>query len=88
MSAKEMFEELGYKQVSKTDKFVRYEGQPTMIDAYEFYIEIWKRNELDDFLIRKATMQKEYVSNIWGKELKAINKQCEELGWLKDSDIK
>ena len=81
MTAKEMFEELGYKQVNKTDTSVRYEGQPTMIGAYEFYIEIWKREEMDDLLVRKATIHKEYVSNIWGEELKAINKQIEELGW-------
>ena len=80
-SAREMFEELGYKQVSITNNSVRYEGQPTMVGAYEFYIEIWKREEMDDFLIRKATITKEYVSNIWGEELKAINKQIEELGW-------
>ena len=54
-----------------------------MIGAYEFYIEIWKREEMDDFLVRKATIQKEYVSNIWGEELQAINKQIEELGWEK-----
>jgi len=80
-SARELFEELGYKQVSITNNSVRYEGKPTMIGAYEFYIEIWKREEMDDFLIRKATIIKEYVSNIWGEELKAINKQVEELGW-------
>lgn len=80
-SAKEMFEDLGYKQVSITNNSVRYEGKPTMIGAYEFYIEIWKREEMDDFLIRKATIIKEYVLNIWGEELKAINKQVEELGW-------
>lgn len=83
MSAREMFEELGYKEVKKTDYSVRYEGQPTMIGVYEFYIEIWKREEMDDFLVRKATIQKEYVSNIWGEELQAINKQIEELGWNK-----
>ena len=80
-SAKEMFEELGYKQVSITNNSVRYEGKPTMIGAYEFYIEIWKREEMDDFLIRKSTIIKEYVLNIWGEELNAINKQAEELGW-------
>ena len=80
-SAKELFEELGYKQVSITNNSVRYEGKPTMIGAYEFYIEIWKREELNDFLVRKASVQKEFVSNIWGKELQAINKQVEELGW-------
>ena len=83
MNAKEMFEKLGYKQVKKSKNSVRYEGQPTMIGAYEFYIEIWKREELDDFLVRKATISKEYVSNIWGEELQAINKQVEELGWNK-----
>ena len=36
---------------------------------------------MDDFLIRKATIIKEYGSNIWGEELNAINKQVEELGW-------
>lgn len=80
-SAKEMFEELGYKQVNITNNSVRYEGKPTMIGAYEFYIEIWKREEMDDFLIRKATITKEYISNIWGEELKAINQQINELGW-------
>lgn len=80
-SAREMFEELGYKEVEKTDYSVRYEGQPTMIGSYEFYIEIWKREEMDDFLVRKATIQKEYVSNISGEELQAINKQVEEFGW-------
>lgn len=83
MTAKEMFEKLGYKQVKKSENSVRYEGQPTMIGAYEFYIEMWKREELDDFLVRKATISKEYVSNIWGEELQAINKQVEELGWNK-----
>lgn len=83
MTAKEMFEKLGYKQVEKSENSVRYEGQPTMIGTYEFYIEIWKREELDDFLVRKATISKEYVSNIWGEELQAINKQVEELGWNK-----
>lgn len=83
MTAKEMFEKLGYKQVKKSENSVRYEGQPTMIGVYEFYIEIWKREEMDDFLVRKATIQKEYVSNIWGEELQAINKQIEELGWNK-----
>lgn len=83
-SAKEMFEDLGYKQVQKDENSVRYEGKPTMIGAYEFYIEIWKREELNDFLVRKASVQKEFVSNIWGKELQAINKQVEELGWNKE----
>ena len=83
-SAKEMFEDLGYKQVQKGENSVRYEGKPTMMGAYEFYIEIWKREELNDFLVRKASVQKEFVSNIWGKELQAINKQVEELGWSKD----
>ena len=39
-SAKEMFEDLGYKQVSITNNSVRYERKPTIIGAYEFYIEI------------------------------------------------
>ena len=81
MKAKEMFEELGYKQVEKTNYNVRYEGQTGMINAYDFYIEMWRREEMNDFFVRKATMQKEYVSNIFGAELKAINKQIEELGW-------
>lgn len=81
MTAKEMFGELGYKQVNKTNYSVRYEGQPTKIGTYEFYIEIWKREGMEDLLVRKATIRKEYIANIWGEELKAINKQIEELGW-------
>lgn len=78
MSAKEMFEQLGYGQIIGTKE--KY--------SYEF---IQYRNNKEQ---RWITFEFENVNcgvyddpvepmNITMQELQAINKQCEELGWNK-----
>lgn len=80
MSAKEMFEALGYKLVYKNKYEVKYK----------------KPYEVNQFLPKEFASFYEIVINFGYKtiykkgsymtfdELKAINKQIEELGWLED----
>ena len=67
MSAKEMFEELGYKQDYNIDYAIRYCNEER-----DYYIYFYK-------YVRKI----EVLHDITLQELKAINKQVEELGWNK-----
>ncbi len=70
-TAKEMFEELGYKIVRDDEEFLDYETE-------EYYISFWKH--------KKIFYKVEYgydAGDITMQELKAINKQVEELGWNK-----
>lgn len=70
MTAKEMFEELGYE-----------------IKDTEYYIEYFKKNDYIQFW--KNNFNKITVHSLSGtmaldiRELQAINKQIEELGWKK-----
>lgn len=74
MSAKEMFEELGYKQEHHIS-YIKY-YQKVEQDYYEpTEIQIWFYN------IDECFEKTNGVITI--QELKAINKQCEELGWNK-----
>lgn len=77
MKAIRMFKKLGYKfeNINFKDKFIRYE-----------YI---KEEKLANFGVRKQRIWFDLISkeifiynSIGIEELKAINKQCEELGWL------
>lgn len=76
-TAKEMFEDLGYEKVPKyCEEFIPY------IHKYDDGIVI-------QFDLDARTVIKFYVNNneccyITSRELKAINKQCEELGWLEE----
>lgn len=74
MSAKEMFEKLGYKQEIHI--------------AYILYIkneENYSENEHRIFFYHDTeTICKPFTDGINVKELQAINKQIEELGWLDD----
>lgn len=67
MSAKEMFEELGYKYEFNNKYHIRYYNVEK--DNY-----IW-------FDLQLKTLEISEYCNL--KELKAINKQIEELGWNK-----
>ena len=69
MSADEMFEKLGYKK-EEFDVWVDYQKE-------DMEIEFW----FDDKTITK-NQEKELYSFITIPELKAINKKCEELGWI------
>lgn len=73
MTAKEMFEALGYEEVIR-DK------QPKEGIFYR------EKNYKDIFYARRLLFFTDKVvratNNITMKELKAINQQCKELGWL------
>ncbi|HIQ90720.1 MAG TPA: hypothetical protein IAB27_03730 [Candidatus Coprosoma intestinipullorum] len=72
MSAKEMFEKLGYKQEIHI--------------AYILYIkneDDYSQDEQRIFFHHDTeTINKPFTGGINAKELQAINKQVEELGWL------
>lgn len=76
MSAKEMFEELGYEEISKPNT-ITYR----LNKGYFYYI-CFKLNKKTVYK-SKGTCGKEVASSITTNELQAINKQVEELGWNK-----
>ena len=90
MSAKEMFEELGFKKVDG------YTGIMYIKETFENFELIGKmaKRIFVHFVDNKVNVSKIFFIGartdvgIDMELLKAINKQCEELGWLKDSDIK
>lgn len=69
MTAKEMFESLGWKQTEKEESEIGYERGFRSI-----YFMKWD----------EQTNVVASSGHINMKVLKAINKQCEELGWLDD----
>lgn len=72
MNAKEMFEALGYTVVINDKKVVRYENNGNVIT---FYLTLRMFNSYDAFLNKRPKM-------MYMDLLKAINKQCEELGGI------
>ena len=68
--ADKMFEELGYKIVTKNENFIVYKGNKKDIDFNKKYKYIEVENGMSS---EKITMQ----------ELQAINKKVEELDWEK-----
>lgn len=75
MSAKEMFKELGYKQ-EKIEEQLIYTKTDVLKDV-EYDIIFY----LDVKTFEASTNSYLYVNDINLKELQAINKQIEELGW-------
>ena len=79
MTAQEMFEELGYK---KTDllkgKSINYQNKD-----YETDISIFDNEKGRSIYIYALGNTYQDSGFIGVEELKAINKQCEELGWIK-----
>lgn len=73
-NAKEMFEELGYEEISKPNT-ITYR----LNKGYFYYI-CFKLNKKTVYK-SKGTCGKEVASSITQNELKAINKQVEELEW-------
>ena len=77
-SARELFEELGYKLKYKNKYEIMYIKPDVLLnkvlplDLYQYYKII---------INRKYEIIKKYGSNVTFKELQAINKQVEELGW-------
>lgn len=74
MTAKEMFEELGYKEIKSDNEYniICYERYTPKRDKEEI---VFHRNK------HFATFLNGKFSYVFIKELKAINKQIEELGW-------
>ena len=77
MTAKEMFEELGYE--SKEDNyFIIYQENTGKIVQY--IIQFCKFEQCVE-LIPQIEGERHYFTRLNKKMLKAINKQIEELGW-------
>lgn len=81
MSAKEMFEKLGYIENDDRENCLRYtmKGFAGQIIEIRFYLDNDKafiKQGYDDDIAYLITMP----------ELQAINKQVEELGWLRGED--
>ena len=80
MTAKEMFKKLGYTMLYEFDTYMFYEKPLKEKPTYEKdYVHL-------EFNLIEKTINKTYgddnsVSDITLDELKAINKQIEELGW-------
>ena len=73
-SAKEMFEELGYKQTINNTKYIYMSSYHNTIIEFDEII----------VTVRISQIDKEYAQTFNMKELQAINKQVEELGWRYD----
>lgn len=73
MNAKEMFEELGYSK-SEFRKHIKYENNGNVV----IFDNDSKMVRAIDLFLQEQPQPKPIYMNL----LKAINKQCEELGWL------
>ena len=78
MKAKEMFEKLGYEQEIIDEQLI-YSTKDLQANI-EYQIIFY----LDDKSFEAITDNCIHANNINMQELQAINKQIEELGWLKD----
>ena len=76
MSAKEMFEKLGY-ELEKGYEYLKYTQVSKETNNLEYYIEF--DSETKTILI--DCNRKDFTSDINIKELDAINKQVDELNW-------
>ena len=84
MSAKEMFEELGwYLDIETNDEQIVYSKNRFNNDTFGF---IGAKTITFDKEMESIYLDE--LNDISMLLLEVINKQCEELGWLKDSDIK
>lgn len=72
MTAKEMFEKLGYEHEEYGD-IIKYTYKGNYADVYIFFHKQIHQIEFNS--------DKDIYFNFDMKELKAINKQIEELGW-------
>lgn len=77
MNAREMFKKLGYTNRIFDDFIVYEKGDYISLNVIEFH--------LKSKIIQSYTEECELgnvISGLTVEELKAINKQCEELNWL------
>ena len=82
MSADEMFEKLGYTKVIDNETEIRYEYKETIMgDKLIHTILIAKVGKI---VFSYRDDKNHQVMGFGIKELQAINKKCQELGWLKE----
>ena len=85
MSAKEMFEKLGYNRLYENKHYMFY--VKVLIETPEYEKDsIHLEFNFDNKTINKTYGDDNSVSEITLKELQAINKQVEELGWNNDNN--
>ncbi len=78
-SADEMFEELGFEKVIDNEKEVKYQYKNIIMgDKIEHTIQIAKIGKI---IFSYRDDKNHQVMGFGKKELKAINKKVEELGW-------
>ena len=82
MTAKEMFEALGYKQTTNNDDLIEYTDYSNGDGDYKYisFVRAWKEYEVGfyDYYNTKTTL----TSWCSIEEHEAITKQMEELGWI------
>lgn len=85
-SAREMFEELGFEQITDSENIIEYRYENIYIECNEDMIE-WgttklitfdKKNKVFNTLVESSEEDEEGITI---KELQAINQQINELGW-------
>mgnify|MGYP004646492957 CR=1 FL=1 len=76
MSADEMFKELGYKKLEVHNGYL-------YTDKTGFNIKITNMKRIDLYYDEDVEMY-ENLMQLTYRELQAINKKCQELGWLKE----
>ena len=83
MSAKEMFEELGYELMLDCKYYIYYQKPLKENPEYEsdyFHISFEKLDKA--FIKTYGDDNSPEITNM--QELKAINQQCKELGWINE----
>ena len=78
-TAKEMFEELGYELVFDEEDGKYYKKKNKRIEITKGHSDVY----IDVYYYKN---EDRFYTFIDGKELQAINKQVEELNWLKGED--
>lgn len=82
MCADELFEELGFTKAIDNDTEVKYYYINTIMgDRIEHTIQIAKIGKI---VFSYRNDRNHQVMGFGKKELQAINKKCQELGWLKE----
>ena len=82
MSAKEMFETLGYELKLQNDSHILY-SKPMEIGEIKILFKI-NIGEITKYSHISPDWEVEQILTLWFDEIKALNKQIEELGWLED----
>lgn len=79
MNAKEMFEKLGYEQ-RKHEHYIKYVKKPFISDWFVILFDL-KEQVFSSIITTDSPFTPDVPLELNIEELKAINKQVEELGW-------